>query len=66
MNPKTSGTEEQKQGKDEGAMEKMAKFIVPPGREISDAELSDPGANIPDGSARRPAHKTPNTTPDTK
>lgn len=29
-------------------LEKLAETIDPPGREISDAELIDPGANIPD------------------
>lgn len=63
MNPKTSGSDESKQGKEDGALEKMAKFIDPPGREISDDELSDPGANIPDDDATtgNSVRKTPDT-----
>lgn len=60
MNPKTSGNEP-KQGKEEGKLEKIARFIDPSGREISDAELSDPGANIPDETTDRPVRKTPDT-----
>lgn len=51
MNSRTNSTQDDnragKQGKDEGTLEKVARFIDPPGREISDEELSDPGANIP-------------------
>ncbi len=51
MNSKTPGkapdNNESKQGKDEGVLERLAQTIDPPSREISDDELSDPGANIP-------------------
>jgi hypothetical protein len=36
------------QDKDKGTLEKLAEAIDPPGREISDDELIDPGKNIPD------------------
>jgi hypothetical protein len=36
------------QEKNKGMLEKMAEVINPPGREISDDELIDPGKNIPD------------------
>ncbi|GIZ52844.1 hypothetical protein [Noviherbaspirillum aridicola] len=36
-----------KGGKNEGMLEKLAQAVDPPGREISDEEILDPGANIP-------------------
>lgn len=42
-----------KQGKDDGMLEKIARTIDPSGREISDDELIDPGANIEDKPAER-------------
>jgi hypothetical protein len=36
------------QQQDKGMLEKIADVIDPPGREISDDELIDPGKNIPD------------------
>lgn len=35
------------QGKDKGALEKLASLIDPPSRETSDDELIDPGNSIP-------------------
>lgn len=32
---------------DESVLERVAKTIAPPSREVSDAELIDPGANAP-------------------
>jgi hypothetical protein len=37
-----------KKDKDQGLLEKIAHTIDPPSREVSDDELIDPGANIPD------------------
>lgn len=34
--------------KDDGLLEKVGKVIDPSGRDVSDAELIDPGSNIPD------------------
>lgn len=48
MNTKTGITGESKEDKDEDLLEKAARFIDPPGRKISDDELIDPGANVPD------------------
>jgi hypothetical protein len=42
---------------DEGALEKMAKSIAPPSREVSDAELIDPGANSPVPKPATPAER---------
>lgn len=41
-------TDKPDQEKDKGTLEKIAQVIDPPGREISDDELIDPGKNIPD------------------
>jgi hypothetical protein len=56
----TSRNADSKQGKEEGAMEKIAHTIDPSGREISDDELIDPGAHIPDNppSPAQPTHKS--------
>lgn len=42
---------------DEGVLERIAKTIVPPSREVSDAELSDPGANAPAPKPATPAER---------
>lgn len=47
MNRKPVDSPETGHGKDDGALEKMAQFINPPSREITDDELADPGNNIP-------------------
>ena len=39
---------------DEGVLEKIAKTIAPPSREVSDAELIDPGANSPAAKPKPP------------
>jgi hypothetical protein len=52
-----------KQGKDEGdegLLERIAKAIDPPGRDVSDDELIDPGSNIPDSRPAKP-QKGPQT-----
>ncbi|OGB27386.1 MAG: hypothetical protein A3I66_00530 [Burkholderiales bacterium RIFCSPLOWO2_02_FULL_57_36] len=46
---------------DEGLLEKIAKTIAPPSREVSDAELIDPGANSP---AAKPNDPEKSSTPD--
>jgi hypothetical protein len=45
---------------DDGVLEKIARAIDPPSREVSDAELIDPGANSPAPKPEHPA-KTPHT-----
>lgn len=50
MNRKPVDSRETGQGKDDGALEKMAQFIDPPSREITDDKLADPGSNIPSSS----------------
>lgn len=44
------------EGKEDGLLEKAARLIDPPGREVNDEELADPGSNIPD---TRPGERTP-------
>lgn len=69
MNRKPIDSHQTGQGKDDGALEKMAQLINPPSREVTDDELADPGNNIPssnrtlnetskglDQSGRRPPH----------
>ena len=69
MNRKPVDSPETGQSKDDGALEKMAQFINPPSREVTDDELADPGNNIPsshhtlndsskglDQTSRRPPH----------
>ena len=46
MNRKPADNSHTGQGKDDGALEKMAQFINPPSREVTDDELADPGNNI--------------------
>jgi hypothetical protein len=41
-------TGKSKPADDDGLLVKIARAINPPSREVSDAELSDPGANTPD------------------
>ena len=53
MNIRKSGTDRSENTKDEGVLEKIAKVIDPPSREVSDAELIDPGTNTP---ATKPDH----------
>ncbi|HJV73759.1 MAG TPA: hypothetical protein VJ654_06015 [Noviherbaspirillum sp.] len=48
MNTRSGDKSDAQQGKDEGALEKLANLIDPSGRKISDEELSDPGSNTPD------------------
>jgi hypothetical protein len=48
---------------DDGMLEKIARAIDPPSREVSDAELIDPGANTPAPVPGRPTH-TPAPDPD--
>jgi len=48
---------------DESMLEKIGKKIVPPSREISDAELIDPGANSPAGKPENPAKSPDSATP---
>lgn len=47
MNRNTSDAGNRKPGKDEGVLEKLARTVDPPSREISDEEILDPGKNIP-------------------
>jgi hypothetical protein len=47
MNRKPDDSHKTGQGKDDGALEKMAQFINPPSREVTNDELADPGKNIP-------------------
>jgi hypothetical protein len=56
-----AGKPEQDQGKrnEKTFLEKVAELIDPPGREITDDELLDPGANIPDSDSGDTARKTP-------
>ncbi|MGB7480536.1 MAG: hypothetical protein WA924_09420 [Burkholderiaceae bacterium] len=44
-----AGTDDKnpKPQKDEGLLEKVGKAIDPSGQDVSDAELIDPGSNIP-------------------
>lgn len=53
MNRHMNRGADKKQGKDEGMLEKIADTVDPSGREISDDELIDPGANIKDEPAER-------------
>jgi hypothetical protein len=46
-----NNTEKSKQTGDDSVLEKIARAIDPPSREISDEELIDPGKNIPDSPA---------------
>jgi len=48
MQNKPDPNEASKQDKDDGLLEKLARLLDPSGREISDAELIDPGSNIHD------------------
>lgn len=67
MNSNTNRGTDTKQGKEEGMLEKIAHTIDPSGREISDDELIDPGANIKDDAPKREStgqstdRKPPNT-----
>jgi hypothetical protein len=45
MNPKSPEQSDNDEKKDEGKLEKIAKAIDPPGTDVSDDELIDPGAN---------------------
>jgi hypothetical protein len=49
MNRQTSepGKPNTDQDKKQGVLEKVAQLIDPPSREVSDAELIDPGSSIP-------------------
>jgi hypothetical protein len=64
MNNQMNDSNKSKNEEDESALEKMAKFIDPPSREVSDAELKDPGANTPDSQPRNDDAKR--KSPDTK
>jgi hypothetical protein len=44
---------------DPGLLEKTAQLIDPPGREVSDDELIDPGSNVPGSGRARPVQKPP-------
>ena len=56
MNIRKNGIDKSMNSKDdEGALEKIAKKIAPPSREVSDAQLIDPGANTPETTPNRPA-----------
>lgn len=46
------------QKEDEGKLEKIARAIAPPSREVSDAELIDPGANAPVPKPETPAKRS--------
>jgi hypothetical protein len=48
MQNKPNPNDASKQDKDDGLLEKLARLLDPSGREISDAELIDPGSNIHD------------------
>jgi hypothetical protein len=48
MENKPNPNDASRQRKDDGLLEKLARLIDPSGREISDAELIDPGSNIHD------------------
>jgi hypothetical protein len=50
-NTPANNTEKSKQTGDDSVLEKIARAIDPPSREISDEELIDPGKNIPDSPA---------------
>lgn len=48
MNVRKNDTEKPAEDKDDDSvLERVAKTIAPPSREVSDAELIDPGANSP-------------------
>jgi hypothetical protein len=53
----STGRDAARREDDEGALEKMAKTIAPPSREVSDAELIDPGANSPAPKPATPAER---------
>jgi hypothetical protein len=56
MNNQSKNTDKSK-NEDENFLEKLVKAIDPPGREVSDAELIDPGANSPDAKPKDPVKK---------
>ncbi|GAB3538043.1 hypothetical protein GCM10027343_02770 [Noviherbaspirillum agri] len=53
MNSNMKRGTDTKQGKDDGVLEKIANTIDPSGQDVSDEELSDPGANIRDETPKR-------------
>jgi hypothetical protein len=53
----STGRDAARREDDEGRLEKMAKTIAPPSREVSDAELIDPGANAPAPKPATPAER---------
>jgi hypothetical protein len=56
MNVRKNDTEKHGTEKDdESVLERVAKTIAPPSREVSDAELIDPGANAPAPKPDNPA-----------
>jgi hypothetical protein len=65
MNNQRNDTDKSIKNKNDsdGKLEKIARAIDPPAREISDAELIDPGSNSPAG---KPSHLTNPPTPDPK
>ena len=66
MNIRKNGIDKSMNSKDdEGALEKIAKKIAPPSREVSDAQLIDPGANTPETTPNRPS-KSPGPRRETR
>lgn len=65
MSTTPSGSDELKKARDEGFLDKIAHILDPGGREISDAELIDPGANIhdemPEAEREKPGQNPPGT-----
>jgi hypothetical protein len=68
MNSKPESERDKQRRKDDDKtwLQKAAQLIDPPGREVSDDELIDPGANIPNEIPGRgdTGRKTPNQAPD--
>lgn len=57
MNNQKKDTDKSANNKgDDSVLEKVARTIAPPSREVSDAELIDPGANSPAPSPKRPTN----------
>ncbi len=52
MNAQRNDAEKSTQSADDGILEKIARAIDPPSREVSDEELIDPGANTPDSNPK--------------
>lgn len=61
VNSHSSGTDKSanrnKRDGDEGVVDKIARTIAPPSREVSDDELADPGAHSPAPKPATPAER---------